>query len=100
MQTNPSARPITDRSAPLHSVETMGNALQPSPVQATLQKPDRLLRLPDVETLVGLKKSAIYAGVKDGSFPQPVKLSRRAVCWPESKVQAWIAQRINGEVNQ
>lgn len=61
---------------------------------------DRLLRLPDVESLVGMRKTSIYEGVKRGTFPAPVKLSRRAVCWPESKVQAWIAQRIKGEASQ
>jgi len=59
-------------------------------------KPERLLRLPDVISAVGMGKSSIYEGVKLGTFPAPVKLSRRAVCWPESRIQAWIAQRISG----
>lgn len=57
-------------------------------------QPERLLRLPDVEALTGLKKSSIYDAMKRGEFPQPVKLSRRAVCWPLSTVQGWIAGRI------
>ena len=57
---------------------------------------ERLLRLPDVESLTGLRKSSIYDAMRRGEFPQPVKLSRRAVCWPESRIQAWIAQRIAG----
>jgi prophage regulatory protein len=58
---------------------------------------DRLLRLPQVEALVGLKKSAIYAGcrAKPPTFPVPIKLSPRAVAWPESAIQRWIADRIN-----
>lgn len=56
--------------------------------------PERLLRLPDVEALVGLRKSSIYDAVKRGDFPAPVKISRRAVCWPASAVDAWITQRI------
>jgi prophage regulatory protein len=55
----------------------------------------RLLRLPEVCGLVGLGKSSIYEGVKAGTFPAPVKLSRRAVCWPSSKIQQWIEERIN-----
>jgi prophage regulatory protein len=58
--------------------------------------PERLLRLPDVEALTGLRKSSIYDAMRRGDFPQPVKLSRRAVCWPESRIHAWIAQRIAG----
>jgi prophage regulatory protein len=57
---------------------------------------ERLLRLPEVESRVGLKKSAIYAGcsAKPPTFPVPIKLSPRAVAWPESAIQAWIAGRI------
>ncbi|MDI1267801.1 MAG: AlpA family transcriptional regulator [Polaromonas sp.] len=57
-------------------------------------QPERLLRLPDVEALVGLRKSSIYDAVKRGEFPAPVKLSRRAVCWPASAIDAWITERI------
>lgn len=55
---------------------------------------ERLLRLPEVESLVGLRKSAIYDAVRKQTFPAPVKLSRRAVCWPASAIDAWIADRI------
>lgn len=57
-------------------------------------QPERLLRLPDVEALVGLRKSSIYDAVKRGDFPAPIKLSRRAVCWPSSAIDAWITGRI------
>ncbi len=53
-----------------------------------------LLRLPDVEARTGLKKSAIYAGMKAGTFPACVKLSARAAAWPLSVVESWIAERI------
>lgn len=56
--------------------------------------PQRLLRLPEVESLVGLRKSSIYEGVKSGTFPAPIKLSRRAVCWPAASIDAWITDRI------
>lgn len=60
---------------------------------------ERLLRLPEVESLVGLRKSSIYDAMKRGEFPAPVKLSRRAVCWPASAIDAWIAERIKGGSN-
>lgn len=56
--------------------------------------PQRLLRLPEVESLVALRKSSIYAGVKAGTFPAPIKLSRRAVCWPAAAIEDWITERI------
>ena len=51
-------------------------------------------RLEGLRALTGLKKSSIYDAMRRGEFPQPVKLSRRAVCWPLSTVQGWIAGRI------
>jgi prophage regulatory protein len=53
-----------------------------------------LLRLPHVEARTGLKKSAIYAGMKAGTFPNCIKLGPRAAAWPSSAVDAWIAERI------
>lgn len=55
---------------------------------------ERLLRLPDVEAKTGFKKSAIYAGMKAGTFPACVKLGPRAAAWPLSQIEAWIADRI------
>jgi prophage regulatory protein len=62
--------------------------------QQNAAQPEKLLRLPAVVALVGLQKSSIYDAIKRGDFPSPVKLSRRAVCWPASAIDAWIAQRI------
>ncbi|WHZ12499.1 MAG: hypothetical protein OJF60_002940 [Burkholderiaceae bacterium] len=58
-------------------------------------QPERLVRLPELMALVGLSKSSIYDAMKRGEFPAPVKLSRRAVCWPASAIDAWITDRIN-----
>lgn len=57
------------------------------------RKPERLLRLPEVESLTGLKKSSIYAGMKAGTFPHCIRLSTRAVAWPESRIATWQSQR-------
>ncbi len=53
-----------------------------------------LLRLPDVEARTGLKKSAIYAGMKASTFPQCLKLGARSSGWIASEIDAWIAGRI------
>ena len=62
--------------------------------------PERLLRLPEVENRVGLRKSSIYEMLNrtPPAFPRPLKLSRRAVCWPASTIDAWIADRIKSAV--
>ena len=55
---------------------------------------ETLLRLPDVEARTGLRKSAIYQGMKAGTFPTCLKLGTRASAWPSSSIDAWIAERI------
>ena len=56
----------------------------------------RFLRLPAVKYQVGLGRSAIYAGVKAGTFPRPYKLSEngRAVAWDSLQVDEWCESRI------
>ena len=58
---------------------------------------DTLLRLPDVQKMVGLKRSSIYRAVKAGGFPVPVKIGTRAVGFSEAQIQQWIADRIGGK---
>ena len=55
---------------------------------------ERLLPLEQVIDLVGLKKSKIYALLKEKRFPAPLRLGTRTVRWQESLVRAWIAARI------
>lgn len=55
-------------------------------------RPDRLLRLPEVKSIVGLKTTAIYGAVSRGDFPKPVKLGKLSA-WPESEIAAWIEAR-------
>ncbi|BBL58838.1 helix-turn-helix transcriptional regulator [Methylomonas koyamae] len=51
----------------------------------------KLLRLPEVLETTALPKSTLYARIKAGTFPKPVKLSARSVAWREEDVQAWLA---------
>lgn len=53
----------------------------------------RYLRRPAVEDLTGLSRSTIYALMSRGQFPRPVRLTARAVAWPESIVADWLASR-------
>ena len=52
-----------------------------------------LLRRPQVENMTGLKRSSIYALMRCGQFPRPVKLSARAVAWHADMIQTWILER-------
>ncbi|MFP3433582.1 AlpA family transcriptional regulator [Paraburkholderia sp. SIMBA_061] len=53
----------------------------------------RLYRLPDVCEFTGLRKSSIYAMIKDGSFPAPVRIGLRAVAWRQEDIGRWIEAR-------
>lgn len=55
---------------------------------------ERLIKLPDVCANVGLRKAGVYKAIREGRFPPPIKLGKRAVAWPESVVQGWIQARI------
>jgi prophage regulatory protein len=55
---------------------------------------ERILRLPEVKSRTGKGRSAIYAGMVDGTFPRSVPIGVKAVGWVESEIQAWIDARI------
>lgn len=57
---------------------------------ATPAQPDKLIRIKTVCELSGLGKTSVYS-IPD--FPKRVVLSRRAVGWRLSEVQAWIESR-------
>ena len=54
---------------------------------------NRLIRLPEVMAVTGKAKTQIYAGVRTGSFPAPVKDGSLSL-WVQSEVQAWVNDRI------
>ncbi len=54
----------------------------------------RFLRLPEVEFLVGIKRSTIYRDIAAGKFPAPYELgSSRSVGWLSTEISAWITSR-------
>jgi prophage regulatory protein len=59
----------------------------------------RILRRRDVEKLVGLGRSSIYAMMDNGTFPQAIKLGPRAVGWVEEEIEAWIEEKIETRDN-
>ena len=48
----------------------------------------KFLRLPEVRNRTGKSRSSIYQGIKDGTFPNPIKLGPRAVGWIEAEIEA------------
>jgi len=56
--------------------------------------PAVLIRLPRVCELTGLGRSAIYARMRDRTFPQNVKLGPKASAWVEHEILQWNAERV------
>lgn len=54
---------------------------------------ERHFRLRKVQELTGLGRSSIYELMARGEFPRPIKLTAKAVAWPESAVARWLASR-------
>lgn len=53
-----------------------------------------ILRLHDVQDLVGLSRSSIYNAIANGTFPKQISLGARSVGWLKSEVEGWLNDRI------
>jgi predicted DNA-binding transcriptional regulator AlpA len=64
----------------------------PSAEKQVLVAPDSALwRLPTVLAHIPVSRSGWWAGVKEGRYPAPVKLSTRCVAWRSADIRALIA---------
>lgn len=54
---------------------------------------DRLLTSKEIESVVGLSRTAIYRMEIRGDFPKRVKIGARKIGWYESEVNDWLARR-------
>jgi predicted DNA-binding transcriptional regulator AlpA len=46
-----------------------------------------LLRLPAVQAIIPVSRSTWYAGIKEGIYPAPIKISARASAWRLTDIQ-------------
>ena len=60
---------------------------------------DGLLDIKEVRARIRCSRSSIYKKLKEGTFPQPVKIGARAVRWWESEIEAWRATRPRASEN-
>ena len=58
---------------------------------------DKLLRLPKVLELVGIKKTKLWEMIKKGKFPRQRKLGTKTSVWSFLEIQQWIEGVKNGE---
>jgi len=53
-----------------------------------IQKPDwAFYRLPEVLRVLSLSRSTFLAGVREGRYPKPVKLSARCSAWRVGEIR-------------
>ena len=55
------------------------------------------ITLPEVLRRKGGGKSTLYAEIKEGYFPRPVKLGLRRIGWPEHEIDAVMQFFLRGE---
>ena len=48
-------------------------------------------RLSQLKQQLSVSRSSIWAWVKEGTFPKPIKISERVTCWKVGTVRAWMA---------
>ncbi len=54
---------------------------------------DTLLTRRQVEARCGLSTNSVYRLMREGLFPEPIRIGRRAVRWPTSEIDEWLATR-------
>ena len=51
----------------------------------------RVLRLPEVLKMTGISRASVYKRLKEGTFPQPIRLGPRTVGWRLSDLDLWLS---------
>ena len=67
----------------------MGNA-----TQQTTPHSAQFYRLNQLKQRLGVSGSSIWAWVKAGKFPKPIKLSENCTAWNAADVERWAQERI------
>lgn len=74
------AKPRAARSQPLSILDVDGG----------------LMTLETVMDVTGLRKSQVYALIREGKFPESVKVSKRSVRWRSEEIREWMRRRGQG----
>jgi prophage regulatory protein len=53
----------------------------------------QIIRMPQLVEKTGVSRAHVYALMKDGAFPRPIRLGRRAVGWRAADVDSWLESR-------
>lgn len=58
--------------------------------QCIVERSGRLLRLRDALSIFPVSRAAWYAGIREGRYPAPVRISPRCVAWRLSDIERLI----------
>ncbi len=58
----------------------------------------RIIRLPEVQEMVGLSRTQVWRLERDGIFPNRVRLGARSVGWLSDEIEAWVESRRENRV--
>lgn len=83
-----SAQPYGPSSAVVHAL--LPAELQPFLAEDTHLADLMLLDIKSVSVLVGLKETSIYDRVRDGTFPEPLRLGTRYTRWRAGAIKEWL----------
>lgn len=75
------------------SLEPMQKEAIESPIAPIVN--DRVIRMPEVMQITGLKCSTIYKHSSLGTFPPVVKITGRASGWKTSEINRWLSGERN-----
>lgn len=54
---------------------------------------DRIIRMKELTSILGLSRSTIYRLIQEGKFPKQIHLSIRTAGWRLSVINEWISQK-------
>ena len=78
------------KSATITHEPTLPEALATGRDKSAIPADAAWLSMPQIETLIGLNRTRVYAWLKQGLFPQPIKLGKTSR-WPRAEVEQWLA---------
>lgn len=55
------------------------------------------MRLPEVITATGYKRSSIYLFMDRGEFPKCHRIGPRAVGWDSQEIESWVNAKLGGQ---
>jgi prophage regulatory protein len=65
-----------------------------------MPEPEKILRIRTVLTRTGLSRSTIYRKMKDGTFPNQVRISEHCSGWRETEIIRWIGDPVHYRENE